>query len=100
MNAAMTPAFAAYAASLIVVSLNLLGLWVYSGTVRGKTKTTPNTEDAGTVAKGATVVETNPAAVARVLRAHSNAMANIVPFALVGLVYVLTGASSTIRSIT
>jgi prostaglandin-E synthase 1 len=90
------PAFVAYALSLVVLSLNLLVLWGYSGAVRGKTKTTPNEEDASTVAKGSQVVELDPPEVARVLRAHKNAMANIVPFAILGLVYVLAGGSATV----
>jgi prostaglandin-E synthase 1 len=93
---AAQPAFVAYAVSLMVLSLNLLLLWAYSGSVRGKTKTTPNREDATTVAKGAQLVESEPPEVARVLRAHKNAMANIVPFALLGLVYVLAGGSGTV----
>jgi microsomal prostaglandin-E synthase 1 len=93
---AANPAFLAYAASMIVLALNLLGLWVYSGAVRGKTKTTPNTEDASTIVKGSKLVETEPPEVARVLRAHANAMANILPFALVALVYVLAGASGIV----
>ena len=94
-NLAAQPAFVAYAVSLVVLSLNMLFLWGYSGAVRGKTKTTPNREDAGTIAKGAQLVESDPPEVARVLRAHRNAMANIVPFAILGLVYVLAGASGT-----
>jgi prostaglandin-E synthase 1 len=94
-NLAQNPAFVAYAVALIVLSLNMLVLWAYSGGVRGKTKTTPNAEDASTVAKGAALVDVDPAAVARVLRAHSNAMANIVPFAVLGLVYVLAGGSGS-----
>lgn len=91
-NLASNPAFLAYAASLLVLSLNLLVLWAYSGAVRGKTKTTPNEEDA---ARGSKLVPDNPPEVARVLRAHSNAMANIVPFAILGLVFVLAGGSGT-----
>jgi prostaglandin-E synthase 1 len=95
-NLAADPAFVAYAATLIVLSLNLLVLWAYSGSVRGKTKTTPNVEDAGTIAKGSKHVEGEPSEVARVLRAHANASASIVPFALLGLVYVLAGAAGTV----
>jgi uncharacterized MAPEG superfamily protein len=86
---ASNPAFVAYAIMAIVLSLNMLVLWAYSGAVRGKTKTTPNPEDAG---RGATVAETEPPEVARVLRAHRNATANILPFMILGLVYVLVGA--------
>jgi microsomal prostaglandin-E synthase 1 len=95
-NLAADPAFVAYALSLLVLSLNMLLLWGYSGAVRGKTKTTPNEEDARTVSSGSTVVEVDPPEVARVLRAHKNAMANVVPFAILGLVYVLAGGSGTV----
>jgi prostaglandin-E synthase 1 len=94
-NLAAQPAFVAYAASLVVLCLNMLLLWAYSGVVRGKTKTTPNREDTGTVSKGATLAETEPPEVARVLRAHANATANIIPFAILGLVFVLAGGSGT-----
>jgi len=90
---ATNPAFLAYAAMLIVLSLNMLVLWAYSGAVRGKTKTTPNREDARS--PELQVVEAEPPEVARVLRAHRNATANIVPFALLGFVWVLAGASGT-----
>jgi prostaglandin-E synthase 1 len=93
---AANPAFVAYALSLLALSLNLLVLWAYSGAVRGKTKTTPNVEDAGTVARGARIVAEDPPEVARVLRAHKNAMANIVPFAILGLVFVLAGGSAAV----
>jgi prostaglandin-E synthase 1 len=92
---AKNPAFVAYAISLIALSLNMLLLWVYSGLVRGKTKTTPNQEDAGTVSQGAQLADRDPPEVARVLRAHQNATANILPFAFLGLVFVLLGGSGT-----
>jgi microsomal prostaglandin-E synthase 1 len=94
-NLAHNPAFVAYAVSLIVLCLNMLILWAYSGGVRGKTKTTPNQEDAGTIQKGAQLVEQDPPEVARVLRAHRNATANILPFAILGLVFVLAGGGGT-----
>jgi prostaglandin-E synthase 1 len=92
-NLVANPAFVAYAVSILVLALNLLLLWAYSGAVRGKTRTTPNREDAGAPEKGTKLVETEPPEVARVLRAHANAMANIVPFAVLGLVFVLAGGS-------
>jgi prostaglandin-E synthase 1 len=87
-NLVANPAFVAYAVSMLVLALNLLVIWGYSGAVRGKTKTTPNPEDARSQTK---VVDAEPPEVARVLRAHANAMANIVPFAVLGLVFVLAG---------
>src|SRR5580704_6481725 len=86
---AANPAFIAYAVTVIVLSLDMLFLWGYSGAVRGRAKATPNTEDARGSAK---LVEVEPPEIARVLRAHANAAANIVPFAILGLVYVLAGA--------
>jgi uncharacterized MAPEG superfamily protein len=87
------PAFSIYCLAAVVLCLNMLGLWVYSGAARTKTKTVWNPEDAQTVAKGAEVVAAEPPEVARVLRAHTNAFANIVPFLLLGLLYVINGAS-------
>jgi len=89
-NLASNPAFLAYAVSLLILSLNLTVLWAYSAVVRGKSKTTPNEEDLG---RGNKLLPENPPEVARVLRAHANAMANIVPFVILGLVYVLSGGS-------
>ena len=83
------PVFVAYALTVVVNSLNILALWNLSGVARGRTRTTPNPEDARTVVRGATVVDSEPAAVARVLRAHRNTHDNTVPFLLLGLVFVL-----------
>ena len=88
---AAQPAFVVYSITLIVLSLNMLLLWAYSGAVRGKAKATLNEEDAKTIK----LVEIEAPEVARVLRAHTNAMANIVPFLFLGLVYVLAGGSVT-----
>ena len=65
---AQDPVSTAYTLTLVVNSLNMLVLWNMSGGTRGGTKTTLNPEDAQTVVKGATVVESDPPAVARVLR--------------------------------
>lgn len=92
--AAMKDASLAYGVSTLVLCLNMTVLWVMSGAVRGKTKTTPNTEDARTVAKGSTVAEETPEAVSRVLRAHTNTVVNGVPFLLAAQVYVAAGASA------
>jgi prostaglandin-E synthase 1 len=91
---ATQPAFSIYALCTVVLCLNLLALWAMSGTVRGRTKTTPNNEDAKTFAKGSTLLETDPPEVARVLRAHKNADVNIIPFLVLGLLYVINGASA------
>ena len=74
----------------------MLLLWAYSGAVRGRAKATPNIEDARGSNK---LVELEPPEIARVLRVHANAAANVVPFAILGLVYVLAGAQATTASI-
>lgn len=90
---AQDPSFQIYAASMALLCLNLFFLWGYSGAVRGKTKTTLNPEDAQTVSKGADIVPADPPEVARVLRAHTNAMANIVPVGFLGFLWVLLGTT-------
>jgi uncharacterized MAPEG superfamily protein len=92
-NLTSNPAFVAYALACVALCLNLLFLWNWSGAVRTRTKTTLNPEDAGTVSRGAGVVEADPGPVARVLRAHRNAADNTVIFFVLGALYVLTGAS-------
>lgn len=82
------PVFVAYALTVVVNSLNILVLWNFSGGTRGKTRTTPNPEDARTVVKGAQVVASDPDSVARVLRAHRNTADNTLPFLLLALVFV------------
>ena len=93
------PSFLIYSASMVVLCLNVLFLWGYSGAVRGKTKTTPNSEDLSTVSSGASLVLVDPPAVARVLRAHRNAADNILPFAVLALLFVLWGASPMLTAI-
>jgi prostaglandin-E synthase 1 len=68
--------------------INLLGLWVYSGTVRGQTKTTLNEEDARSILRGAKLTEAEPPEIQRALRAHANAMANIIPFLFLAQLWV------------
>ena len=85
----VSQAFIAYAITALVLSLNMIVLWAMSGTVRAGTKTALNAEDAAMFK--AAHVESDPPAVARVLRAHRNAEANIYPFLILGLVYVLAG---------
>ncbi len=83
------PSFIAYAITCLILCVNLLFLWGYSGASRGKTKTAMNEEDA--VRFGASLTEVDPPQVARVLRAHDNAQASIYPFLFLGLVFVLAG---------
>jgi microsomal prostaglandin-E synthase 1 len=93
------PSFLIYSATMVVLCLNILALWGYSGAVRAKSKTTPNREDPGTVAKGASVADVDPPEVARVLRAHRNAADNILPFGILALLLVVWGASPMLTGI-
>jgi glutathione S-transferase len=91
------PSFVAFAASMVVLCLNILGLWAYSGAVRGRSKTTPNAEDAQ--AFKTQLAGQDPPEVARVLRAHRNATDNILPFAILAFLYVLAGASPMVVAV-
>jgi glutathione S-transferase len=91
---AQNHAFQLYAATALLLTGNILYLWVKSGFVRAGTHTVRNAEDIQNV-KGAEHLEQDPPAVARVLRAHRNAVDNIVPFLIAGLLYVLLGAGLT-----
>lgn len=95
MDLAHTPAFATYALFATFLSVFVVLVDAFGGVARTKSKTTLNEEDAKTVAQGAKLVESDPDGVARVMRAHRNALANIVPFLIVGLLYVLLGATPT-----
>ena len=94
LAATVTPAFWAYAFTCLVLSLNLLALWVSSGAIRAKGGVAINPEDGARY--GAAVSELDPPAVARLLRAHRNAEATIYPFLLLGLIYVLAGGGAGI----
>ena len=89
MNLLNNPTFVAYALACVALSCNLMFLWAYSGAARNKAKSTPNSED--TTRFASTLADIDPPEIARVLRAHANAQASIVPFLALGLVYVLAG---------
>jgi prostaglandin-E synthase 1 len=91
---AASPVFVAYAATCVVLCLNLLTLWISSGTIRAKGGLAINPEDGARF--GASVSEFDPPAVARLLRAHRNAEATIYPFLLLGLLYVFAGGTAAI----
>ena len=91
---ATSPAFSAYAVTCLVLSLNLLMLWVSSGAIRARGGVAINPEDGARY--GVPVSEFDPPAVAQLLRAHRNSEATIYPFLLLGLVYVLAGGGAGI----
>jgi prostaglandin-E synthase 1 len=88
------PAFLPYVFTCLVLSLNLLVLWVGSGAIRARGGVAINPEDGARY--GAPVSEFDPPTVARLLRAHRNAEATIYPFLLLGLVYVLAGGAASV----
>ena len=87
-------AFGIYAIFATALCLLLMSIDGIGGAFRAGSKTTPNPEDVSTTSKGAKVVELDPDGVARVMRAHRNALANVIPFLIVTLLYVALGATS------
>ena len=85
-----TRAFGLYALFAAGLSVLLLVIDASSGGFRVRSKTTLNKEDTGTT--GAKLVVEDPEGVARVMRAHRNAIANILPFLVVMFLYVALGA--------
>lgn len=86
-----------YAVTALVLCVNLIILWTYSGYVRTKTKVAINAEDAERF--NAKLEDFDPPEVARVLRVHANAQASIFPFLILGLVYVLIGGTASTAKI-
>jgi len=91
------PAFTAYAITCLLLCLNLVLLWAWSGSTRSKSRTVINPEDSERFK--VPLAEADPPTVARVLRAHRNAEASIYPFLILGLVYVLAGGGSRTAAI-
>ena len=81
------PAFVPYVVAMLLLVANLLFLWAYSGVMRTKTKSALNHEDAAQFKVAQ--VEHDPPEVARVLRAHANAMAMFVPFAALAFIMIM-----------
>jgi microsomal prostaglandin-E synthase 1 len=92
------PAFVAYAISVLALSVNLLALWGYSGFARVQSKMVINPEDANP-SRSTSLAPSDPPEVARVLRAHANAMATIFPFAMLGWLFVALDGDATIARI-
>ncbi len=81
--------FAAFALTVIVLSLKALFLGAATAATRGKLKSFLNTEDAAWL-NGAHV-DPDPEVVARIGRAHRNDLENLLLFAVCGLLYLLAG---------
>jgi uncharacterized MAPEG superfamily protein len=87
------PAFRTYVICATILAVHLILLAGWTGTVRATRKAFVNPEDAR-LNKG-TEVDSDHPDVRRAGRAHMNALENAVPFFIVGLLYVLTGATKT-----
>jgi glutathione S-transferase len=86
------PAFKTFAVAATFIGLHLLLLALWTGTVRTLRKVFVVPEDAAL--NHATAASAEHADVQRVLRAHANLIENAVPFLIIGLLYVSTGASA------
>jgi uncharacterized MAPEG superfamily protein len=82
-------AFGTYSLFAIAISTLLLSVDMFGGVLLPRTKNTLTTRGEGTDANGVAI--DGPA---RVMAAHRNAVANIVPFLFVMLLDVLLGAST------
>src|SRR5579864_520437 len=85
------PAFVVYVLACLVLVLNMFVLAGMTGGGRGKAKVFVNPEDVGTAGKLQAV---DADWVARTMRAHRNALENFVPFAVIGWLYVVMGATA------
>ena len=88
------PALRLFAVTASILALQLLLLAFWTAGTRSGTKTALNPEDMK-LGSGIKVVETESDKVLRVKRAHLNAIENMVPFTVVGLLYALSGPSDT-----
>ena len=86
--------FAAYAITSIILCLNLLLLWISSGTRRARSGLAINPEDGARY--GVPVADGDPPEVARYLRAHRNAEATIYPFLLLAAIFTLANGAAWI----
>jgi uncharacterized MAPEG superfamily protein len=97
MNAlSALPAFPAYAASVIVLGLNLIGLANATALTRGQASEVINPEDVALNKKAAVVFEGGNDRTARYRRAHRNALENTPWFMITALVLTLMGTSATV----
>jgi prostaglandin-E synthase 1 len=94
LNLMSIEAFRYYALCSSILALNLMVLSGMVGGARVRTKSFVNPEDAKDKSKPFEAAAEHPD-VARVNRAHRNALENIPIFWVLGFIYVLSGASKT-----
>lgn len=99
MNALTSlPAFPAYAASVIILGLNLIGLANATALTRGQGKEVINPEDKALNKEAEVVYEGGNDRTARYKRAHRNALENTPWFMTTALVLTLMGTSATVAA--
>jgi glutathione S-transferase len=89
------PVFQAYVASVVVLSLNLLGLANATAFTRNKGGEVINPEDKRLNDKAAVVYDEGNDDTQRHRRAHRNALENIPLFMITGLIFAMTGPGKT-----
>jgi uncharacterized MAPEG superfamily protein len=87
-------AFQTYALCSAILALKMLGSAVYTAATRGRVSGYVNPEDTRFGGEGTAAAEMEKPEVARALRIQRNDLENIPLFWVVGLLYVLTGATS------
>jgi microsomal prostaglandin-E synthase 1 len=99
MNSLSTlPAFPAYAATVIVLGLNLIGLANATALTRGQASEVINPEDVALNKKAAVVFDAGNDRTSRYRRAHRNALENTPWFMATALVLTLMGTSATVAA--
>jgi uncharacterized MAPEG superfamily protein len=89
----MGEAFRIYTLCATILALHMIALAGWTGTVRALRKQYVNPEDAKL--NKASEAEADHPDVARVKRAHQNAIENAIPFFVVGALYAASGPSHT-----
>ena len=100
MNALSSlPAFPAYAATVIVLGLNLIGLANATALTRGQATEVVNPEDVALNKKATVVFEAGNDRTARYRRAHRNALENTPWFMTTAFVLTMMGTSATVGAL-
>jgi microsomal prostaglandin-E synthase 1 len=92
------PVFQSYVASVIVLSLNVLGLANATALTRGQHAEVINPEDKRLNDKATVVFEEGNEKTQRYRRAHRNALENVPLFMITGLLFVMLGSTTAIAA--
>jgi uncharacterized MAPEG superfamily protein len=96
MSQLTDPVFQSYVASVLVLSLNVLGLANATALTRSKHSEVINPEDRKLDDKAAVVYDEGNDKTQRYRRAHRNALENVPLFMITGLLFVMTRPSATL----